>query len=85
MRHLKQVLALPLCLGILFCAGCGAAPLPSETAGTSELQYIFVHGLSGWGRYDKTYRFAPYWGTRNGDLMEYLGEAGYRCHAASAA
>ena len=49
------------------------------------LQYIFVHGLSGWGRYDKTYRFAPYWGTRNGDLMEYLGEAGYRCHAASAA
>ena len=83
MRHFKRALALLLCLGVLVCAGCGAAPLPRDTAGSSELQYIFVHGLSGWGRYDKIYRFAPYWGTRNGDLMEDLGEAGYRCHAAS--
>ena len=83
MRHWKRALAVLLCAVMLLCAGCGAAPLPQETEGTSELQYIFVHGLSGWGRYDKTYRFAPYWGTRNGDLMEYLGSEGYRCHAAS--
>ena len=83
MRRLKQTLAILLCVGILLCAGCGTAPLPQDTVGSSELQYIFVHGLSGWGRYDKVYRFVPYWGTRSGDLMEYLGEAGYRCHAAS--
>ena len=83
MRHWKRALAVLLCAVMLLCAGCGSAPLPQETEGTSELQYIFVHGLSGWGRYDKTYRFAPYWGTRNGDLMEYLGGEGYRCHAAS--
>ena len=25
------------------------------------MQYIFVHGLSGWGSYDKVYRRMPYW------------------------
>lgn len=67
---------------MLLLSGCGSAS-PQETAGTSELQYIFVHGLSGWGSYDKINRAAPYWGTRNGDLMKYLGEQGYRCHSAS--
>ena len=83
MRRLKRTLSLLLCACLLLCAGCGSAPLPQDTEGTSELQYIFVHGLSGWGRYDKIYRYAPYWGGRNGDLMEYLGAQGYRCHAAS--
>ena len=83
MKRLKQVLALLLCAAMLLCAGCGAKLRPQDTEGTSELQYIFVHGLSGWGRYDKIYRFAPYWGTRGGDLMQYLGAEGFRCHAAS--
>ena len=26
----------------------------------SGLQFIFVHGLSGWGSYDKAYRRLPY-------------------------
>ena len=85
MHHLKQALALLLCAAMLLCAGCGAKLRPQDTEGTSELQYIFVHGLSGWGRYDKMYRYAPYWGARNGDLMQYLGGEGYRCHAASVA
>ena len=25
------------------------------------LSFIFVHGLSGWGSYDKAYRRMPYW------------------------
>ena len=82
MHHLKRALAMLLCLAVILCAGC-SAPRPQDTEGTSDLQYIFVHGLSGWGRYDKIYRVAPYWGTRNGDLMEYLGEQGFRAHAAS--
>ena len=82
MNWKKRALALLLCAGMLLLAACGASR-PQDTAGTSELQYIFVHGLSGWGSYDGVNRIAPYWGTRNGNLMKYLGEQGYRCHAAS--
>lgn len=82
MTNFKRVLAALLGCGILLLAGCGSSR-PQDTEGTSELQYIFVHGLSGWGSYDKINRIAPYWGTRNGDLMKYLGSEGYRCHAAS--
>ena len=49
------------------------------------LQYIFVHGLSGWGSYDKAYRRIPYWGMRGGDLMAFLREKGFDCYAASVA
>ncbi len=49
----------------------------------SELKYIFVHGLSGWGSYDERYRRMPYWGMRGGDLMERLRGEGYACYAAS--
>ena len=30
----------------------------------NDLQFIFVHGLSGWGSYDEAYRKMPYWGMR---------------------
>lgn len=33
----------------------------------SGLRFIFVHGLSGWGSYDKAYRRMPHWGMRGGD------------------
>ena len=35
-------------------------------------QYIFVHGLAGWGEYDPQYRLFPYWGMACGDLMRAL-------------
>ena len=50
-----------------------------------KLQYVFVHGLSGWGSYDEQYAKNPYWGMKNGDLMNYLRELGYDCYAASVA
>ena len=49
----------------------------------NHLQFIFVHGLSGWGSYDTAYRKMPYWGMRGGDLMAFLREKGFDCHAAS--
>ena len=82
-KNPKRAFALILCAGILLLSACGSDALPQETEGSSDLQYIFVHGLSGWGSYDKVNRIVPYWGTRNGDLMKYLGSQGYRCHAAS--
>ncbi len=51
----------------------------------NDLQFIFVHGLSGWGSYDEAYRKMPYWGMRGGDLMAFLREKGYSCYAASVA
>ena len=50
-----------------------------------KLQFIFVHGLSGWGSYDPRYILIPYWGMQGGDLMEYLREEGFPCYAASVA
>ena len=50
-----------------------------------NLKFVFVHGLSGWGSYDKTYSYMPYWGMRAGDLIEYLRQKGYDCNAASVA
>ena len=50
-----------------------------------DTQYIFVHGLSGWGSYDERYEKMPYWGMHGGDLMQYLKAQGYACHAASVA
>ena len=49
----------------------------------SGLQFIFVHGLSGWGSYDKAYRRLPYWGTLGGDLMAWLRDQSFACYAAS--
>lgn len=46
----------------------------------SDLTYIFVHGLSGWGSYDKTYRSFPYWGTSGGEhKVRYMaGDASFQ-------
>lgn len=49
----------------------------------SDIRYIFVHGLSGWGSYDKINRVMPYWGMFGGDLIKYLNTQGFSCHAAS--
>ena len=49
----------------------------------SNIQYVFVHGLSGWGSYDKANRRMPYWGMIGGDLLKYLGRQGFSCYAAS--
>jgi len=44
----------------------------------SGLQYIFVHGLSGWGSYDDRYRRMPYWGMRGGLTHKHDIRAFYR-------
>lgn len=48
-----------------------------------DLTFIFVHGLSGWGSYDKRNRYLPYWGLRSGDLISFLRKEGFDCYAAS--
>ncbi|MBP5167713.1 MAG: lipase, partial [Oscillospiraceae bacterium] len=73
--------ALLICFSTLFLAACGAKQ--EITPERSNTEYIFVHGLSGWGSYDKTYQRMPYWGMLGGDLMKYLRSQGFSCYAAS--
>lgn len=72
-----------LCVLLVVLPGCHREAEPISER--SDTQYIFVHGLSGWGSYDKTYRFVPYWGMFGGDLIKYLNEQGFSCYAASVA
>ena len=51
----------------------------------SDIEFIFVHGLAGWGSYEKTYRRMPYLGLRGGDLIAFLRKQGFRAYAASVA
>ena len=51
----------------------------------SNMKYIFVHGLSGWGSYDEKYQKKPYWGMKSGDLLAFLREKGFDSYAASVA
>ncbi len=50
-----------------------------------KLKFIFVHGLAGWGSYEKSYHRMPYWGMRGGDLIAFLRGQGFDCFAASVA
>lgn len=49
----------------------------------TELKFVFVHGLSGWGNYDRIDKFFPYWGLSGGSIIKYLRREGYDCYAAS--
>lgn len=45
--------------------------------------YVFVHGLSGWGSYDEINKKRPYWRSGTSDLTVLLSGQGYSCYAAS--
>ena len=81
MKQRRRWPALLLCISLLVLPACGAEPAPVPER--SDTEYIFVHGLSGWGSYDKTYQRMPYWGMFGGDLMAYLRGQGFSCYAAS--
>lgn len=83
MKKICKALALMLCLCTLLLAACGSTGAVQVTERSDNIEYIFVHGLSGWGSYDKTYKTMPYWGMFGGDLMKYLSGQGYACYAAS--
>ncbi len=49
----------------------------------SDLKFVFVHGLCGWGSYDLLDRAVSYWGFFGGSVIKYLNEQGYSCYGAS--
>lgn len=36
----------------------------------TDLQFVFVHGLSGWGSYDTINTFFSYWGLSGGSIID---------------
>ena len=58
-------------ISVLF-GGAGDCLKVDSSEWNTNYKYVLVHGLSGWGSYDKIYKYYPYWGTSSGDLMKYL-------------
>ena len=54
-----------------------------KKAPKTDVKYVFVHGLSGWGSYDPINEFIPYWGLTGGSIIRYLNNSGYESYAAS--
>jgi len=66
-------------LAISILSGAAGYRKPAQT----DVKYVFVHGLSGWGSYDIINEFLPYWGLSGGSIIRYLNNQGYRSYAAS--
>lgn len=49
----------------------------------TDVKYLFVHGLAGWGSYDLINDIFPYWGLSGGSIIRYLNNQGYESYAAS--
>lgn len=83
---MKRLLSVLLALLMLCAVPLPASAAEEETAEfVTNYPYIFVHGLSGWGSYDKQNKYLKYWGMFGGDLLEYLNEQGFDCYSASVA
>lgn len=80
-KRFKKILAVFLVLCLL----AGTAIIWSNHKGTpkTDLKYVFVHGLSGWGSYDAINHVFPYWGLSGGSVIKYLNRQGYDSYAAS--
>ncbi len=78
--------AVSILLSLLAIFGYSSDYLKADSSEwNTNYDYVFVHGLMGWGEYDTSYKFMPYWGMMGGDLMKYLRDKGFECHAASVA
>ena len=61
MKKTRALIAAILCLAMIFLTGCSKADSTAEVPERNDYEHIFVHGLSGWGSYDKAYKYFPYW------------------------
>lgn len=80
-KRRKKLLAVLL----ICCLLAGSVTIWSNHKGKSQsdLKFVFVHGLSGWGSYDTIDHFFPYWGLSGGSVIKYLRRQGYDSYAAS--
>ncbi len=82
---MKRFITILLAVILLLPSSVQSFAAPQEREDKTNYAYVFVHGLSGWGSYDKQNKFLKYWGMFGGDLMKYLKEQGFDCYSASVA
>ncbi len=86
---MKKIKIIPLILALILLVCSCSKSVPASKINkqdwSTNYTFVFCHGLSGWGSYDKQNKYLKYWGMRTGDLLEYLGEQGFNCVSASVA
>lgn len=85
---MKKFISIILSIVMILSIFSGCAKATSTVSNDSNdwktnYKYVFVHGLSGWGSYDKQNKFLKYWGMFNGDLLKKLNKQGFDCYSAS--
>ncbi len=68
---------------LLAVVGILSAAVGYKRPARTDIKYVFVHGLAGWGSYDLRNEFFPYWGLSGGSIIRYLNNHGYDSYAAS--
>lgn len=82
-KRLGKKLTVLWMAGLLISISILSAAITYRKPVRTDMKYIFVHGLSGWGSYDTINEFYPYWGLSGGSLIRYLNNQGYESYAAS--
>lgn len=81
---MAKIISIPLAIIMLIFPFFKAdAPEVDKEEWTTNYDYVWVHGLMGWGSYDFYYNIFPYWGVLNGNMLRQLNREGYNCYAAS--
>ena len=76
---MKKCISLILALVIAFSV---AIPVTAKSD-EKNYSYVLVHGLGGWGESSAINKLSPYWGSKTGNLAEYLTAQGYNTVEAS--
>ena len=69
--------------GLILVSAVFSCAVGYRTSAKTDVKFVFVHGLSGWGSYDTINEFIPYWGLTTGSITRYLNNKGYESYAAS--
>ncbi|MCR5033557.1 MAG: hypothetical protein K6A92_11945 [Lachnospiraceae bacterium] len=69
--------------GLIVLSGICSLVSGLKAPAKTDLTFIYVHGLSGWGSYDLRNEVIPYWGMTSGDVVRYMDQHGYSSYAAS--
>ena len=70
-------------VGLILMSSILSCAVGYQTPRKTDVKFVFVHGLSGWGSYDAINEFLPYWGLSTGSVTRYLNNKGYESYAAS--
>lgn len=80
-KSIKRVISVLLCAVMLLCPL--TVGVSAKDNDENNYPFVFVHGMTGWGKDDGIYEEQPYWGQMQGDLMSVLEADGYECIVAS--